>query len=608
MLSESVSTHDSIREAWVQFSAAGSYEEYCQSWLELLSRRIGDVAESALLLKEEDGTLRPAALYPRGRQPAESVTDLLEECAGEESGLVHDLGNGLFGVAFPIRLDGALAGAVALALTVEKNSLPMVMEQIQWGSAWVELLLRRHRGREVNFQLEKLSRSTELLAAVLAEPTFAGSAMMFVNFIARQFNCGRVSLGMKKGGSLEIAALSHSAQFGKKMNLMRKLIGVMEEATLQGDIICFPERDDGKNLLVTREHARFSYAYGNANVLTIPLHSQDDYFAAVTLERPAEMPFTADEIGQVQGMAALSAEALKSKRIQDRNWYQHLWSACVTELRRLIGPAHFGRKLAAFAVLSLMLFFQFATGTYRVSAEAVLEPTVLRSVVTPFDGYIDSASVKAGEAVAAGQEMSRLDDRDLLLERLGYLSESGKLQSQYEQAVAGRDRSDAKVIQAQIQQNAAQLKLAESRLQRTRQLAPFDGVVVSGDLSQRLGSATQQGEVLFEVAPLDSYRVVLLVDEHRMAHVQEGLSGRVVLNALPERSFDFEITQVTPITEAKDGGNYFRVEAALQSPADVLRPGMEGVGKIEVGEANLFWVWTHPFQQWVRLKLWEWLP
>ena len=197
---------------------------------------------------------------------------------------------------------------------------------------------------------------------------------------------------------------------------------------------------------------------------------------------------------------------------------------------------------------------------------------------------------------------------DLILEKLSYLSEQSKLQRQHEEAVADKDRAQAAIIKAQIAQNAAQLNLVESKLSRTKMLAPFDGFVVSGDLSQRLGSALEQGEVLFEVAPLDQYRVILWVDEHKMADVIEGQTGRLILNALPEDIFEFKLTQVTPVTEARDGANLFRVEAALSGPTINLRPGMKGIGKIQIDQRKLIWIWTYPLQQWVRLKVWAWWP
>ena len=39
-----------------------------------------------------------------------------------------------------------------------------------------------------------------------------------------------------------------------------------------------------------------------------------------------------------------------------------------------------------------------------------------------------------------------------------------------------------------------------------------------------------------------------------------------------------------------------------------LRPGMEGVGKIDIDERKLVWIWTHSFTDWVRLWLWSWMP
>jgi hypothetical protein len=53
----------------------------------------------------------------------------------------------------------------------------------------------------------------------------------------------------------------------------------------------------------------------------------------------------------------------------------------------------------------------------------------------------------------------------------------------------------------------------------------------------------------------------------------------------------------------------FRVEAQIDGGnAARLRPGMEGVGKVSVGERSLIWIWTHGFFDWLRLALWNWMP
>lgn len=605
---DSESDNHRLRKAWAQFSGAESYSDYCQYWLELMCTRIGSVTLATLVLDSGENGFLPTAIWPPKSQPDDEFTALIEEGIEEASGLVHTLSSGRYGVAFPIRLDDELAGVVALSLNVPNMLLPEVMEQIQWGSAWIELLVRRQRGKEQSEQYDRLSGAVDLLAAILSEARFQPAALRFVNELAAAYHCDRVGFGLIRSRQCEVVALSHSAQFGKKMNLIRRLSGVMDEAILQRAVLNYSAVDKSTGQLVMREHEQFALSGGNDNILTIPLHSDNDYFGAVTLERPVAEPFTKQEQGRIQSIVALSSEVLRNKKHQDSGWYDHLFRACRTQLQRLFGPGFLGRKLALLSCLLLVVFFTLATGTYRVAADSVLEGEVRRAVVAPFEGYLDAAAVRAGDRVQEGQEMSRLDDRDLMLERLGFLSEEAKLQRQYEEAVADRDRAEAQVLQAQREQNLAQLRLVESQLQRTRLLAPFDGLVVSGDLSQRLGGAVEQGEILFEVAPLDRYRVILWVDEHRMADIAVGQQGQLVLNALPEQNFGFSLSKVTPVTEARDGGNFFRVEAELTDVSARIRPGMEGVAKVEIDERNLFWIWTYPLWQWIRLKLWSWIP
>jgi hypothetical protein len=164
------------------------------------------------------------------------------------------------------------------------------------------------------------------------------------------------------------------------------------------------------------------------------------------------------------------------------------------------------------------------------------------------------------------------------------------------------------VLAAQLSQVEAQLALSEEKLARTQLVAPFDGVVVSGDLSQMLGAPVERGKVLFELAPLGKYRVILQVDERDIAHVTSGQRGELAL------------TGVTGANLAVHGqGRSRRLrrprKGAISSRGGAARrhlgahpAGMEGVGKISVGERRLLWIWTRNFVNWVRISFWTWMP
>ncbi|UCE87648.1 MAG: efflux RND transporter periplasmic adaptor subunit, partial [Deltaproteobacteria bacterium] len=218
------------------------------------------------------------------------------------------------------------------------------------------------------------------------------------------------------------------------------------------------------------------------------------------------------------------------------------------------------------------------------------------------------APVRAGDVVREGDLLATLDDRELSLERVRWASQLEQLLKQYRQALAERDAAQVAILTAQVDQARAQLALVEDQLAKTRIEAPFDGVVVTGDLSQELGAPVQRGEVLFEVAPLDDYRVVLQVDERDIEELVTGQTGTLAFTAFPDESFPFSVEKITPVSAPGEGRNTFRVEAVLDETPPRLRPGMEGVGKVEVDRRRLLWIWTHEAVDWVRLKLWNWLP
>ena len=130
-------------------------------------------------------------------------------------------------------------------------------------------------------------------------------------------------------------------------------------------------------------------------------------------------------------------------------------------------------------------------------------------------------------------------------------------------------------------------------------------LVAAGELAL---ATVRRGDVLFQVAPLDAYRVVLSVDESQIADVRVGQHARLLTTSLPTEPLDLVVEQVTPVAEARDGRTVFRVEASLERPVAALRPGMEGIAKIEVEQRRVAWIWTRTLMNWLRLHFWAWQP
>jgi multidrug efflux pump subunit AcrA (membrane-fusion protein) len=163
------------------------------------------------------------------------------------------------------------------------------------------------------------------------------------------------------------------------------------------------------------------------------------------------------------------------------------------------------------------------------------------------------------------------------------------------------------MLQARLEEARAKLQLVETQLDRVRLTAPFDGVIITGDLTQSLGAPVKKGEALLTLAPEHDYRVMLEVDERDIAELGIGQSGHLALTALPGDALAFEVARITPVATPGQGRNFFEVEARLSAKHADLRPGLQGVAKVEAGSRSLLWIWTHRVYGWMRLMLWSWI-
>ena len=161
---------------------------------------------------------------------------------------------------------------------------------------------------------------------------------------------------------------------------------------------------------------------------------------------------------------------------------------------------------------------------------------------------LGTAAVIRGALVDAANYLARVDaeqrkseadrkpvDRDLKLERERLVSEREKSLRKQRQALALQDRGTMMVASAQIAEADAQIALVDDKLARAVVVAPFQGIVVSGDLDQLLRTPVEQGKLLFQIAPLDAYRVILEVDERDIANVQLAQTGQLTLSGLPDQ-------------------------------------------------------------------------
>lgn len=602
-------------DVWRTFANPHSDAEFCQAWLALLCRQLTGVKAGIVLFRSgEADTFMPIAVWPEVARDLSFLGKVAERALTEARGIVHrpeDSPDSPPQVAYPIEVSKRMLGSVVLEITPRSDAdVHALLRQLHWGVAWLHDLSHRRELAASEIKAERVGSVMEVLATALQQNRLQQSLFDVANHIAQHLRCARIAMGLVDKDTVRVAALSNAAWFEKNASVMKLYVAAMEEVYDRLAVCTYRAEATSDDALgeTTSAHARLARETGALVMLSVPLQVGAECVGVMTLERNTDEAFSADDNAWLEALANLLAAVIKQKRSAERGYFAHAKDGLSMLATRLFGPKHLVWKFSATAILLLLGSLILIETDYRVSAKTLVEGETQRAAVAPFASFVSASHVRAGDIVREGQELCALDDTDLRLEQHKWSSEYEQASRKLREAMAKHELAEVQVLNAQMQQAEAQLALVQERLARAKIVAPFDGVVISGDLSQLIGSPVEQGKKLFEIAPLESYRVILQVDEREIRHVQTGQTGRLVISGIAGDPIAFKVSKVTPVATAQDGRNFFRIEAHLDRNPRHLRPGMEGVGKITVGERRLWWIMTHSFTDWLRLSLWTWLP
>jgi hypothetical protein len=135
--------------------------------------------------------------------------------------------------------------------------------------------------------------------------------------------------------------------------------------------------------------------------------------------------------------------------------------------------------------------------------------------------------------------------------------------------------------------------------------SPFDGVILEGDLRERIGSPVKQGDELFKVARLDTLYAEAQIPERDVEEVLGKSRGEIAFVTQPKLKYPVSVETVEPAAVTQKDGNVFLVRLKLDdNSAAWWRPGMTGLCKISAEKRTLFWILTHRTVDFLRMKLW----
>lgn len=224
-------------------------------------------------------------------------------------------------------------------------------------------------------------------------------------------------------------------------------------------------------------------------------------------------------------------------------------------------------------------------------------------VVPRVAGRIDSLTAKLGDRVTRGQQIAKIEDRELqqqvkqaeqslevnratlkqresdlqlrkttMARQQELLSKGLQTRQAVEDAEAAYNSAVAAVdlAQAQLAQTQARIDELKITLSNTNIVSPVDGFVGRRNLDQ--GAFAGANTVILQVVDISTVRMVSNLVEKDFKRITQGVQAEVEVDAFPGETFSGTVSRVAPVFDAATRTASMEIE--VPNPGYRLKPGM----------------------------------
>ncbi len=429
-------------------------------------------------------------------------------------------------------------------------------------------------------------------------------AYSITNGLRNKFGFEQVVLGAVRRRRVELLSISGLDDVKSRSPGVRAIAAALDECLDHGASIVAQRAESGADLSPAfRLHESWRAAAHGAAVASIPLVFRGECVAVLGVRASANQPFTADSLQKLRATVETYAGALRLMREARRSLPRHALDAAHHAVR-WVGQGGWGRRIAVGASTLAALWFVFGTLPYRLAADSVVRAEQQITLSMPFDGTLANLAAAAGDAVRAGQLLAEIDASALKLQARELEAEIEVSKTTATRALAAQSPVEARLAQANLELLHARRATVLRQIEQARINAPFDGLVVDGDLRQQVGAALPRGTPLLQVAPGEGWLLEIELPEHALSVIAAGATGRFAPLAQPELSAPIEVTRVRASGEVRNGRSVFVAEARLTLATGWLRPGIQGVVKLDGGRKPVWWLTFRRAADYLWLNYW----
>ena len=211
----------------------------------------------------------------------------------------------------------------------------------------------------------------------------------------------------------------------------------------------------------------------------------------------------------------------------------------------------------------------------RFEVVGTIEAGEAITVVSEINATVASLPFREGAAIERGGLIAQLDDSQLRAERDRAEAERDQRRTSYDRVKAIVDQGagapqDLDDASAALRVAEANLAVATARLEKTRIVAPFAGILGARRVSP--GAFLRAGDAITDLAGVRELRITFSAPERYLGLLRRGAAVTVSTTAFPGTSLSGRIDVIEPVVDP--GTRSASIVARAANPGGKFRPGM----------------------------------
>lgn len=433
-----------------------------------------------------------------------------------------------------------------------------------------------------------------------------------VNLAARAFPFDRVAIALVDRSKWEIRAVAGEDAVDPHKPEMKRLAERGAWAADQGANIYVDDLDSAAGA----SQSVFVNAFepelredGVVSLYYLPLKDEEGVLGALLLEsRSSNLTNPAqNELGEI--LANQTAVAVRNAQLYHRVPMADTIGALAARKRAFLAlprrrkQVYIAIALIALAVMTLIRW------PFRVPAhDATIRAFPLTEVRSLVPGVIERVLVREGEPVVQGAPIAMLRNNTMEATRASRLAEAMTADRSAALAASQGDAAEERQQRSRLSSLRSEIALLDRDIEALTVRAPTTGIVLTPRTEERTGLRLEAGEPVVTIGRTDTVTIEFTVDQRDLSHVRVGQRVRLRLDALPDRTFDGQLSFLgeLPIDASEEAR--FPARAIVVNTEGWLRTGMSAQARVLTQPMSILGRLTRGPARWIRLTWWRLMP